>query len=239
MADLTEDQLTDFERRMRARRPQNPSPRDPSMSTEVNQADDIERQLVRDSHRAWGFVIYRCTYDSDDQWATFLDRLRTRTRESFAEYNGEDILDLLAYTIIEDRSVFEDATVELVREHFGQWCETAPQQEQGAPPGRSIRYSYCIQVDASALKSVVHDAQPPPQFDSQHKGFVNLIDRAWQLNLDESDSEDSSERAGQQDQQDTGWMRVAYDQLYPAWYCLVNQMQWPDFYRRPPEIARA
>jgi hypothetical protein len=41
-----------------------------------NNADNIERQLQEDGHKIWGWVIYRCTYKSNEEWASFMDRLR-------------------------------------------------------------------------------------------------------------------------------------------------------------------
>lgn len=33
----------------------------------------------------WGFVIYRCTYESDTDWARFMDLLNTRVRLNLEE----------------------------------------------------------------------------------------------------------------------------------------------------------
>lgn len=242
MPDVTDEQLTAFSERMRNYRPPNPSPRDPKMSTEFNEADIIERHLIRNSHQTWGFVIYRCTYDSDENWATFMSRLRLCTEQSFAEYNGADIMARLAWTVVEDRSLLDGATADEVRDHWLEWVQTAAEREQGAPEGRSARYRYCIQVDTESLKSVVHDAVTPPAYDHEHKGFANLIDRVGHLD-DDSDSEvedegtDTSGRARNRYRHDLGWMRINYDGLYPGWYCLVDNSPWPVFYRRPPEIA--
>ena len=49
------------------------SRRTPPWSTHFNNADNIERYLQEDGHRTWGLVIYRCTYESDDDWDQVLD----------------------------------------------------------------------------------------------------------------------------------------------------------------------
>ena len=73
------------------RRPTSPSLRQPEFSRYFNHADLIERQLQEDNHRTWGFVIYRTMYNSDEDWAEFLKRLRFRMEENFDIFNGRDI----------------------------------------------------------------------------------------------------------------------------------------------------
>ncbi|KFY80503.1 hypothetical protein V499_00681 [Pseudogymnoascus sp. VKM F-103] len=130
-------------------------------------ADDVE-----DGHRTWGLVIYRCTYVSDDDWNKFMELLRRHIRRSFEFYNRLDIMDSLSLTIIQDQSIFDDASTSFVREHFKQWAATAPEEEQGEGigPGLSQRYRYCIQVDDYALESIMED---------ENDGYVNLIKREW------------------------------------------------------------
>jgi hypothetical protein len=86
------------------------SRRTPQMSTHFNNADNIERYLQEDGHRTWGFVIYRCTYESDDDWDQFMERLRYRIREVLEIYNGLDMIDNLSMTVIEDRSILDGAS---------------------------------------------------------------------------------------------------------------------------------
>ena len=62
--------------RNRAQRFINPSQREPDRETAFNNADNIERQLQEDGHKIWGWVIYRCTYKSDEEWVQFMDRIR-------------------------------------------------------------------------------------------------------------------------------------------------------------------
>src|SRR5436305_4047404 len=142
------------------------SRRTPQYSTNLNNADNIERYLQEDGHRTWGFVIYRCTYDSDDDWNKFMEHLRHHIRQALEVYNGLDMMDSLSLTVIEDRSILDDASTSFVREHFKQWAATAPEQEQGEGigPGLSQRYRYCIQVDDAALESIIED---------KNDGFIN------------------------------------------------------------------
>src|SRR6202034_3033708 len=74
------------------------SRRTPKYSTHNNNADNIERYLQEDGHRTWGFVIYRCTYESDDDWDRFMG-LRDQIRCTLEIYNGLDMMDSLSVTV--------------------------------------------------------------------------------------------------------------------------------------------
>ncbi|KIM94592.1 hypothetical protein OIDMADRAFT_21352, partial [Oidiodendron maius Zn] len=104
---------------------------------------------------------------------------------AFDFYNGRDILEKFALTVLEDQSAFDRASTDTIRRHFQQWSLTAypaeQQHQDGACIGRSPRYHYAIQVDLEALNSVVHDAPAPPANDTTMKGWVKLIDKSWHL----------------------------------------------------------
>ena len=215
------------------------SRRTPQYSTHNNTADCIERYLQEDGHRTWGFVIYRCTYENDDDWGQFMERLRGRIRSTLEIYNGLDMMDSLSITVFEDRSILDNASTSVVREHFKQWAATAPQQEQGTGPTLSQRYRFCVQVDAVALESVIHDAPSPPQHYTISDGFVNLIWKDWEPYTPDP-REEVEELIEGFTQQQVGWMRVAYqDVMVGMYYYLRDWNAWYPEYRRPPELARA
>lgn len=221
-------------------RPHTPSSRTPRYSTHHNNADSIERYLQEDGHRTWGFVIYRCTYESDDDWDKFMERLRYRTRKCLEIYNGLDMMDSLNMTVFEDRSRFDGASTSIVRERFKQWAATAPQQEQGTGPAVSQRYRYCVHVDAVALKSVIHDAPAPPAIDTSSKGFVNVIWLDWKQASPNAMGEEIGEPLEGCIVHDVGWMRVAYQDLTVGmYYYLRDYSDWYREYRRPPKVARS
>src|SRR5437763_88751 len=99
-----------------------------------------------------------------------MERLRDQIRCTLGIYNGLDMTDSLSITIFEDRSILDDTSTSVVREHIKQWAATAPQQEQDTGPAPSQRYRYCVQVDAVALESVIYDAPSPPQPDTSATG---------------------------------------------------------------------
>ena len=230
-----------------------PSQRNPDMSWENNAADLIERQLQDDGHRTWGFVIYRTTYASDVDWAEFLQRLRFQMDDAFDYFNGRDILDLFTLTVLQDRSLFDGADTNTIRQHFQQWSLTAyrteqqPQQVGGAGEsesssgmvriGRSPRYRFAVQVDAEALRSVVHEAPAPPELDTTNKGWVKLIDKSWYPGRSEGDV-DALEPIEGVTERDVGWMKVPYQDVMTEWYTRCRSLNnWNLNYRRPLKIA--
>jgi hypothetical protein len=224
-----------------------PSRRTPEFSTNLNTADHIERYLQADGHRTWGFVIYRCTYDSDDEWNEFMERLHYRIRKTLEFYNGLDLMDSLGLTVIEDREKLDDVEASVVREHFKTWAETAPQREQGLAQARiqpetqaweSQRYLYCIQVDAEVLESVVHWAEAPPAIDARSEGFVKIVSRYWEP-YGARDRDPPQEPIEGCTEDDVGWMMVDYTNMVEFYHLLRSRNSWYSEYRRPPNVARA
>jgi hypothetical protein len=218
--------------RNRAQRVKNPSQRTPDRETDFNNADNVERQLQEDGHRIWGWVIYRCTYEDDDEWATFMSRLRYYIENTLRFDNALDMQASLDYHVFEDREAFDRLHPSAVREHFTQWVATAPQREQGEGKfaARSQRYTYCVHVDQEALQSVINGPAPPA--DNLGNGFVNLVCRRI---LGGMRSEHTSGR-GEEDQ---CWMRITYQDLMVNWYNQFRpQGSWGSEYRIPPEVAR-
>ena len=108
--------------------------------------------------------------------------------DTFKYCNGQDILDLFTLTVFSGSILFDGADTPTIRSHFRQWVESAFRAEQQPQKNSSdvevrvcpsARYNFCIQVDAAALHSVLHDAPAPPALDPTKKGWVKLINRSW------------------------------------------------------------
>jgi hypothetical protein len=135
--------------RNRIRQLKNPSKRTPDRETAFNNADNIERQLQEDNHKIWGWVIYRCTYESDSEWEDLMSRLNYYIEQTLRFDNALDMQPSLDCQVFEDASRLDKAHPSTVREIFSQWVETAPQREQGEgkSAARSQRYNYCLHID--------------------------------------------------------------------------------------------
>jgi len=218
--------------RNRAQRPRTPSKRTPDRSTDFNNADNVERQLQKDNHKIWGWVIYRCTYSSDDDWNEFMRRLNFWIREDLANDGGLDMLDSLDYSVFDDKELFNGAHPSVIREHFRNWTITAPQREQNFPYAmQSQRYNYCIHIDQASLDSIVNGPAPPGH-GSNDEAFVNLICLRILGGMRAEHTEDRDER-------DLCWMRINYRYLMVTWYnCFRKQGSWFTEYRVPPEIGQ-
>ena len=234
-----------------------PSPRNPQVSTHSSHADRIEANYQADGHSTWGFAIYRTTYESDEDWTELLRRLRMWTTDNMDFYNGQDVLDRMTWTIFDDRERFDSANTSTIRRHFREWAETAvlseqaPQQAGGgdgdtAPVsmGRSPRYRYCVQIDADALKSAVHDAPPPPDFDQDRQGWVRVIDKEWMPRSENPiyagrrpDPNVYEPIEGVTDH-DVGWVKCPFPSVMTEYYMLFNDLNgYTTSYRRPPAVV--
>ncbi|KAE8383973.1 hypothetical protein BDV23DRAFT_177414 [Aspergillus alliaceus] len=219
------------------------------MDTFLNQADELERLLQKNGFKIWGFVIYRCTYQSDSDWEKFMARFLHHVTKSLEFYNGLDLLDSFAPTVFEDRS-FNGVSTAFLRKHFQEWAVTAPEKEQGVDNTcfpESGRYRFFIMVDQEALESVLG---APDLEDSNKYGFVRLVNGFWEpQELDEDElaayGVSSQSELKQYEPvegctlEDVGWMKVLYDEAETwAFLHVCDTFDWLTYYKRPPGIQK-
>lgn len=140
-------------------------------------------------HIVWGWVVYRGTYSSDSEWAEFMEKLKTETRDILDEFGAtEAVKNQHGWTVIEDRGRLDNATKSDVRRMFSEWVDS-PEAAAELPHLRvspmmvgMARYQFCIHVDQASLRSVLDDA------DDWH---VNIINRSWVSDEDGSDDDES------------------------------------------------
>jgi hypothetical protein len=73
----------------------------------------------------WGFLIYRCDYRSDDAWKTFINGWSSRVKSYLNEqYDDADLVRKLLFTVKDDRSTLNNATVERVHKLFSEWIRS-------------------------------------------------------------------------------------------------------------------
>lgn len=229
-----------------------PSPRNPRISTHSSFADRIEAQYQADGHETWGYVIFRTTYDDEAAWTEFMRRLRFWATDSMEIFNGQDVLDKMTWTVFDDRERFDGANAATIRQHFRDWAETAVKHEQQQPGqvddapvsmGRSPRYRYCVQVDAEALRSAVHDAPPPPDFDEDNLGWVKVIDKNWLPRAEnplfagrKPDPNVYAEIDGSTEH-NVGWVKCPLPSVMTEYYMLFQDLNgYTISYRRPPAV---
>ncbi|CZR61337.1 uncharacterized protein PAC_11233 [Phialocephala subalpina] len=213
-------------------------PRWPRNNTGFNNADNVERYLQEGGHRTWGLVIYRCTYDSDDDWNKFIDLFQHHTKQALEAYNGLGMMDSMSLTIVEDRPTLDDARTSFVREHFKHWAAAAAEMEQGegVEPGLSQRYRYCIQVDDAALESMFDYGSRK----YSNLGHVNLIQKDWEPYAHVPKEKEPVENPIEDcTLHDVGWMMISYTSVMVDEYCqLQEDGNWYTEYQRPPKVIR-
>lgn len=207
----------------------------PDEPTRSNDCDNIERQMAKDEHRTWGWIIYRSDYTSEENWQEFLLRFRVRIEKALGCFGGLDMLSSLDYHIFEDPAAFSGVDAATIRSHFRIWAATAADREQGAGPARSQRYQFCIQVDSDALQSILH--APASLSFRQNMGWVKLIWKDWEPAEDDVMEWPEDQPIEGIALQDVGWCRATYEHLFPTMYALIrNQNDWHREYRRPPKV---
>lgn len=154
----------------------------------------LDSLLKRAGHEEWGWHIYRwirCTYSSDDDWSEFMKRLKTMTQRMIdsggATYDA--VAKQLVWTVVEDRSRLEtatksDACAVCSRIEWTARKQLLNSQMRDFPPSTALmsRYLYCIHVDEESLRSVLDDSSD---------WHVNLVNRRWAPEEEDSDAEES------------------------------------------------
>ena len=74
----------------------------------------IHARLSGDPEMKLGFIVYRCTYASDDDWNRFMEYLDSTVRATLVRAELEDVLDRLDWNVQEDTNL-EEASFDDVR----------------------------------------------------------------------------------------------------------------------------
>jgi hypothetical protein len=89
--------------------------------------DVIRKQIVgmQSIGRAeeWGFVIYRCTYKSQEKWDTFMSIMQELAKEFLKD--DEDLWKTLKWTVIEDPKLDGLNWLEVSTSWFVEWVEAS------------------------------------------------------------------------------------------------------------------
>ncbi|OSS52587.1 hypothetical protein B5807_02545 [Epicoccum nigrum] len=116
-----------------------------------------------------GFIVYRCTYTSDDDWRRFMEFLDKTVHQSLVDAELGDVLDRLEWNVQEDVSL-EEASFDTVRRKFQEW------NKSGAEPNNlefSRRHA-CIMVNKSILDRTLEYIAKHPDGKFDLWGFARV-----------------------------------------------------------------
>jgi hypothetical protein len=113
----------------------------------------------------WGFVIFRCTYGSQDKWDRFLAQLQRHAQDRIQYEPGatDSLYSNMEWTVIEDAATLDGVDILHTSRRFREWVTEGPgvREMEGskftAQWHYSPRYSYFLHVDEETLESVVDE----------------------------------------------------------------------------------
>ena len=235
---------------------------DPDKSTTWNSAIDVMRDT---KHRKWGFLVYRVYYGDDAAWQRFMNILNRMTDHLVRKAGKPYIMPFLDWTEMQDRTAFDGASKDDIREHFRTWIRTRSVERDGLGVEgkeilrRSPRYQACLYVDQEAMESATLTERPllssPTGLHLNVKGWVVLVDSQsqdeWAPPHPEATQEEleEMEEEGWEEEQytpidgdtdfDVGWMYIDLRFVSIAYDTMCeNSDTWsrPWFYKRPPAV---
>lgn len=209
--------------------------------------DKIENILKKLKHKTWGFVIYRSTCTSDDDFASFVSSIQAYTSENLISHAADTraLAQTLSWTIVEDRDRLDGARAADVRQIFNEWCESSeaaaeqPEATHSVARSQNARYRFCVHIDETSLESFKNSDTP----------WVKVILRNWPYwpedddNDEDEDEDDDVMDGGSEDLEgepeiDVGSCRVRASFLLPATFSqLCGANAWYVFYQRPPIVV--
>lgn len=142
-------------------------------------SEQIQERLADTNLTHWGFVIFRCTYGSQEKWNKFLSIIKDSARKGLGD---EPLWDSLTWTIFEDPEHLNGASMVDVSHRFAEWVKGTeemrdttialdPEAMGDVHESASIgpwdiedwpsypRYLYFIYVDETSLESVVDETK--------------------------------------------------------------------------------
>ncbi|KAF2221331.1 hypothetical protein BDZ85DRAFT_283404 [Elsinoe ampelina] len=206
-----------------------PLMREPAL-TAPNQHDRLEAEMRHLGQTTWGFVIYRCTFASNDDWEKVMAKLKQQdmTLDEWPSYALKPHLrDGLKYTVFEDRAL-DGATKEQVLEQFKGWLDTEPWRSEQPLSDKTIRlaarYDICLMIDEASLKSILDVRLQGGRDDEEVSiGYV------YALRYEANSPPDPDENYW--------WMRISFDDLSIRWYDLLSRDGWHNEHKQHPDIA--
>jgi hypothetical protein len=211
-----------------------------------NSITRIEKALLPDRKKI-GWFIYRTTYSDDAKWERFVQLFQGFVRRKVAhEYDAEEHLQYLEWSVKEDRERFNNATTTELRKHFLAWREAdaAAAENGGAFKSDNDRarrldhplYLYFIQVNEEAMESVLEQGD-----NRLAGGWVNVVEADWppkdEDELEEMLADTGNPQIEGADTWQVGFERVEAEFVYPTYFFQAAVLGGPSQYTRPPAFA--
>jgi hypothetical protein len=104
----------------------------------------------------WGFVIYRCTYGSQEKWDKFIALAKQEAHDYLKHWGTGDlsVYDKMDWTVVEDAETLDGASILETTRKFQAWVKADEREETQGNFG-TPRYHYFVHVDEESLESVV------------------------------------------------------------------------------------
>ncbi|CAK1367000.1 hypothetical protein CB0940_10341 [Cercospora beticola] len=195
------------------------------------------------------WVVYRCSYADDSEWARFVQRLYDWVRCRLGkERDGNLIINHFEFDVRDDKEKFDGASMSAIRRDFNDWVE----KTNGSY--KVTMHTNCIYADAEVIESVLNGPDPnsgAPRIDVDRTAWVKILEGLCKDEVDQFDEDeisDDEERAkvnsGDEGFEpingcrlhDLGWIKVAASNLISGAYYCLNNGGWYAYYVRPPFI---
>jgi len=165
----------------------------------------------------WGFMVYRTTYESEQEWDYFKSVCNGMCQ---AAYKGSDdgaaARERLRLEMVEDPSL-DGVDVEEVLRRFREHCWA----NDWSAGGRG-RNQCCVMVDKRALMSVARRKE------SNDPAHVLLVDRQYDHNIGEGNEDQEDDQDEEEDEEeDYSTLRVVLSELLRTFYIdLLSDLQF-------------
>lgn len=202
--------------------PNNSGPEQPTASIGMEWEDlsserKIQWLLNNAGDSKWGWVVYRSCYkpEFDTAWESVKSVTEETARQRVATSDAPDIADKMDWVFVEDRENLDGASREKLKRRFRVWAraENPGWNVDEEKYGRGSRYTFFIQVDEAALRSIATgDGRP----------YVNIV-RGWEdaATAEGADGED--------------WMKIQTDALNLGFYVELNNDEASYTVYTPPD----
>ncbi|KAF4549720.1 Hypothetical protein D9617_20g027760 [Elsinoe fawcettii] len=136
----------------------------------------------------WGWVIYRATYEDDNEWSGFMQRIDAIAQKWLEDGGEPELMASLTWRVEQDPS-YQGVTKSQIREHFRELRDKISTKAPGDP-----RYQYCLFVDQDCLRSVLDAINKPRTVFDNNKGHVILVNGDWTASVTSSVVNNNDER---------------------------------------------